>query len=308
MTWNGHSVAIGVWCAQPVLQSAVAFMFWRRKLNKQFPAFFLFLQAQVVIFAIIFPVFLRNNSQSGWGNAGYTSYFVLFWMSEAVNAFLGFKVIHEIFLDVFRPYQYLKDLGTLLFKWAGVVLLLVSVVVAFSNSFDQSPLVHAVTTLQRSVRIVQLGLILFMVLFSRFLGVSRKQISFGISLGFGLLAGVELMLMALNSGGFVRPGSFANINMATCDVAILVWLAYSMSRRPATLSTANRLQTQRWEQGLADLQNPVTSDSLIPMFEGMVERAFSRSSNLEQTENQVRTNSLNAPKASSAAVGSKSAG
>ena len=67
-------------------------------------------------------------------------------MSEALNAFFGFKVIHEIFLNVFRPYQYLKDLGTLLFKWAGVVLLLVSVVVAFSNSFDQSPLVHAVTT------------------------------------------------------------------------------------------------------------------------------------------------------------------
>ena len=67
-------------------------------------------------------------------------------------------------------------------------------------------MVHAVTTLQRSVRIVQLGLILFMILFSRFLGVSRKQISFGISLGFGLFAGVELMLMALNSGGFVKQG------------------------------------------------------------------------------------------------------
>ena len=32
-------------------------------------------------------------------------------------------------------------------------------------------------TLQRSVRIVQLGLILFLVLFSRFLGVSKRQIS-----------------------------------------------------------------------------------------------------------------------------------
>ena len=46
-------------------------------------------------------------------------------------------------------------------------------------------------------------------------------------------------------------------------------------------AAVNHLQTQRWEQGLADLQHPVPSDSLIPMFEGMVERAFSRSSNLE---------------------------
>src|SRR6202040_974710 len=177
---------------------------WRRKLHKQFPVFFLFLLVQVANFAVIFPLWLTGN---------HTMYFWLFWLGEAVNAVLGFKVIHEIFLDVFRPYHTLKDLGTLLFKWAGVVMLMVSVMVAFSNSFDQSPLVHAVTTLQRSVRIVQLGLILFMLLFSRFLGVSRKQVSFGISLGFGLFAGAELVMYALNSGGFVRQGQMNQINM-----------------------------------------------------------------------------------------------
>jgi hypothetical protein len=36
------------------------------------------------------------------------------------------------------------------------------------------------------------------------------------------------------------------------------------------------LTTQRWEQSLADLQNPGSDDSLIPMFEGMVDRAFSK--------------------------------
>src|ERR1700676_772523 len=105
-------------------------------------------------------------------------------------------------------------------------MLLVSVVVAFSNSFDHSPLVHAVTTLQRSVRIVQFGLILFLLLFSRFLGVSRKQVSFGISLGFGLFAGVELMLMALNSGGFVRQGNLNLINMVTLILRFFVCLGY----------------------------------------------------------------------------------
>ena len=161
MTWHSHTVVLYLWCAQPILQSVVAVILWRRKLHKQFPVFFLFLLVQVANFAIIFPLWFADN---------YTLYFGLFWLGEAVNAVLGFKVIHEIFLDVFRPYHTLKDLGTLLFKWAGVVMLLVSVVVAFSNSFDQSPLVHAVTTLQRSVRIVQVGLILFLVLFSQLSG------------------------------------------------------------------------------------------------------------------------------------------
>jgi hypothetical protein len=296
MNWHSH-IIVYLWCAAPVLQSVVAVVLWRRKLHKQFPVFYLFLIAQLANFAILFPLSFAGN---------YSLYFFLFWMGEAVNAVLGFKVIHEIFLDVFRPYHTLKDLGTLMFKWAGVVMMLVAVVVAFSNSIDQSPLVHAVTTLQRSVRVVQVGLILFLLLFSRFLGVSRKQISFGISLGFGLFAGVELMLYALNSGGILNQGNFNLLNMLTYNLAVFVWLGYSFSPQAVRGGGVNRLQTQRWEQGLADLQPLVPSDSLIPMFEGMVERAFSRSSTLEPGGNQSPFERPVAPiKANSAAAGAK---
>src|SRR5580698_695881 len=238
MTWHSHIGVLLLWCAQPILQSVLAVVLWRRKLHKQFPVFFVFLLVQVANFAVIFPLYSTGN---------YNLYFTPFWLGEAVNAVLGFKVIHEIFLDVFRPYHTLKDLGTLLFKWAGIVMLLVSVVVAFANSYEQSPLVHAITTLHRSVRIVQLGLILFLLLFSRFLGVSRKQVSFGISLGFGLFAGVELLLFALNSGGFVSQRILNPINLVTYIVAICIWIGYSLSRK-AVRETANHLQTQRWEQ------------------------------------------------------------
>jgi hypothetical protein len=156
------------------------------------------------------------------------------------------------------------------------------------------------------VRIVQLGLILFLVLFSRFLGVSWKQVSFGISLGFGLFAGVELMLMAMNSGGFVNQGNLNLINLSACNLAIFVWFGYSLSRQAVRVAAVNRLQTERWEQGLADLQPPVPSDSLIPMFESLVERAFSRNSSLEAAENHFPLNDPGRPpKANSAAAGSK---
>jgi len=319
MALSSPIVVLGLWCSQPILQSAVALILWRRKLHKKFPVFFLFLLAQIGIFIVIFPLWLGanlpgSNSNGGNGNSDwfagyYTLYFGLFWLGEAVNAILGFKVIHEVFLDVFRPYHTLKDLGTLLFRWAGIVMLLVSVVVAFANTSEQSPLVHAITTLHRSVRIVQVGLILFLILFARFLGVSRKQISFGISLGFGLFAGVELMLMVLKSGGLVREAVFDTVNMVAYNVAILVWLGYSLSRKTVHEVAVNHLQTQRWEQGLADLQPSASSDSLIPMFEGMVERAFSRSSNEEFGEGPPSappSPSTAAPKKSnSAAAGSK---
>ncbi|MGO8983356.1 MAG: hypothetical protein ACLPHI_13575 [Terriglobales bacterium] len=304
MMFNRHTVVLCLWCSQPILQSAVALILWRRNLAKKFPVFFVFVLAQLANFAVMFPLWLAGNYD--WFTGNYALYFGLFWLGEAINAILGFKVIHEVFLDVFRPYHTLKDLGTLLFKWAGVVMLLVSVVVAFSNSYDRSPLVHSITTLQRSVRMVQLGLILFLLFFARFLGVSRKQISFGISLGFGLFAGVELLLYALNSGGFVRQGVMNMVNMVSYNLAIFIWLGYSLSRKTVREAGVNHLQTQRWEQSLADLQHPVASDSLIPMFEGMVERAFSRSSNLESIESRTPLNLQSDPlKTNSAAAGSK---
>jgi len=278
----------GLWWAHPILQSVVAVVLWRRALHKHFPVFFAYILAQIAIFGVTFSV--RNN---------YTWFFWVYWLGAAINAVLGFKVIHEVFLDVFRPYHTLKDLGTVVFKWAGVVMLLVSVVVAFSNSFDRDPLVHAVTTLQRSVRLVQFGLILFLLLFSRFLGVSRRQLSFGIALGFGFFAGMELMLLALDSGGFLRKEGFNLANMAIYNLSIVIWVGYSLARSAARQSAANPLQTQRWEQGLADIQHPVPSDALIPMFESMVERAISRSSHLDDLP--VPEAPAQAPKSLSAA-------
>ena len=275
-------IALYLWCAQPLLQSAVALALWRRKLHKKFPVFFAYVLAQIGIFGLTFPLNLYN----------YEWFFYTYWLGAALSALLSFRVIHEVFLDVFRPYHTLKDLGTVLFKWTGVVMLLVSVVVAFSNSAKSDPLIQAITTLQRSVRMVQCGLILFLLLFSRFLGVSKRQQSFGIALGFGLFASVELILIALNSGGLLRIAHLSLINTIMYDVAIVVWLAYMLARSEARDAAPNHLQTQRWEQSLADLhtaaaRGPIAPDSLIPMFEGMVERAFSRSSRVGESDDQA---------------------
>jgi hypothetical protein len=294
MSLHSQSMMMCLWFAQPVLQAAVAIVVWRRKLYKQFPVFLGYLLTQIGSFALTYSVYGLNAL---W-------YFWLYWGSMALEAVLSFKIIHEVFLDVFRPYHSLKDLGTPVFKWAGLVMMLVSVVVAASNSLDRDPVVHAVLTLQRSVRLVQVGLILFLILFSRFLGVSRKQVSFGIALGFGVSATVELMLLAMRAGGLIGQASLNLINMSSCNLAIVTWLTYSFSRVVARDSNVNHLQTQRWEQGLAALQPAGSNDSLIPMFEGMVERAFSRSSNLEEIERHLTFSKTSGTRAKSAAAGS----
>jgi hypothetical protein len=267
---KGEIIRLLLWWAHPLLQSGVAALLWRRGLHKKFPVFFTYLLAQIAIFAVLYS--LRGD---------YDWYFWVYWIGAAISAVLGFKVIHEIFVNVFRQHPTLKDLGTVVFKWAGVVMLLVSVVVAFSNS-SGDPLVHAVTTLERSVRLVQFGLIFFLLLFSPILGISRRHFCFGIALGFGFFASMELVLLALQSGGFLHEGGFNLANMAIYNLSIVIWIGYALAPHEARQTAANPVQTLRWEQGLAEIQHPVPSDSLIPMFESMVERAISRSSHLQE--------------------------
>lgn len=258
-----------LWIAHPTLQLALAGLMYQRKLHRKFPFFFAYVVCEVLIFALLFPVYLKGN---------YGLFFYLYWSTAAISLTLGFKVIHEIFVDVFRPYHTLKDLGTVLFKWAGLVMLMVAAVVAAANTAtEQGPLVQAVLTTQRCVRVIQCGLVLFLLLFARYLGVSWKQHSFGIALGFGGFASVELIALALRASAYISEMSVAFANMCAYNVAILLWLSYAWAKRAMrNSSSANLLATQRWDRSLTEIQYPVPADSLIPMFEGMVDRAFNR--------------------------------
>ena len=176
-----------------------------------------------------------------------------------------------------RPYPNLKDLGTLLFKWAALVMFLVAMVVtAASQSGTETPLGQAVIIVQRCVRVIQCGLILFLLFFSRHLGVSRKQFSFGIALGFGSFASVELVGLALISGGQIHTSTANLINTTAYGLAILTWMGYALLKTTSREASAKLLMSQRWDYGLNEARYPDADDSLIPMFESMVDRAFSR--------------------------------
>jgi len=210
-----------LWMTHPVLELSLAgVLFWRR-LHRTFPVFFAYIVLQVVNFVVLFPIYRYDKGKT---------YFLAYWISAAISLAIGFKVIHEIFLDVLRPYPNLKDLGTLLFKWAALVMLLVAMVVtAASQKGIDSPLGQAVTIVQRCVRVIQCGLILFLVSFSHHLGVSRRQFSFGLALGFGSYATVELVVLALFSGGQVHVPwlTLSVINTAAYSLSVITWIGYA---------------------------------------------------------------------------------
>ena len=257
-----------LWIAHPVLQTGIAIVMLRRGLFRRFKFFFAYIVAQALIFSLIFPSYLRHN---------YWAYFYLYWFSNAVSAVLGFQVIHEVFLDVFRPFHTLRDLGAVLFRWASLVMLMAAGVVAAStDSKEILPWMQAIITTQRCVRIVQVGIVLLLLIFARYLGVSRKQQSFGIALGFGSFALVELAVLASWVGGHLGVLAMSLVNMGAYNTSLLIWFVYALVKSPAREGSTILLQPHRWEQSISDLQHPLPEESLIPMFEGMVDRALSR--------------------------------
>jgi hypothetical protein len=256
-----------LWIAHPVIQTVIAVIMVRRGQHRTFKYFFAYIIAQILTFIAVFSTYKHNHSAA----------FYVSWTSTAISVALGFKVLHEAFLDVFKPFHTLRDLGTVLFKWAGLVMLLVAGVVSVSSgSIDTPPWIQAILTAQRCVRIIQVGMVLFLLAFARYLGVSRRQHSFGIALGFGTFALVELALIASWAGDHLGNLAMSLINMSAYNLSLFIWLGYTLVKSPAREAGSTLLRPQRWEQSLVDIHHPVPSDSLIPMFEGMVDRALSK--------------------------------
>jgi hypothetical protein len=263
---SSPDIQLALWILQPVLQAAIVVIAYRRHLQREFPVFMVYALVQIALFAVQYPVYK-------WCNSG--TYFYVFWVGAGINVVLAFKIIHEIFLDIFRPYHALRDLGTALFKWAALIMVLVSVVVISVTPGLDDPLSETIEVIQRCVRVVQCGMVLFLLAFCKNLGVSWRRQSFGIALGFGLFAGVELLTTALHAGLHIRGTTMNMIDMVAYNVGMVLWMLYSILNRRGDAVPV--LVPLRWDEGLADIQNHEDgSESLIPMFEHMVDRAFSK--------------------------------
>lgn len=269
MTERIRILYYALWIAHPLLQLGIAVLMLRRGLQIKFRFFFGYILTQIITFIVVFPAY--------WFRHNYSASFYLYWVCQAFSVAFGFGVIHEVFVDVFRSFHTLRDLGTVLFKWAGLVMLLVAGVVSVStNASNVVPWMQAIVTAQRCVRMVQVGMVLFLLFFAHYLGVSRRQRSFGIALGFGSFALVELALIASWVGNHLGNPWMSFVNMTAYNLSLGIWLGYVAIKSPVRDAATTLLQTQRWEQSLSDIHHPVSADSLIPMFEGMVDRALSR--------------------------------
>jgi hypothetical protein len=194
---------------------------------------------------------------------------------------LEFSVLREIFHGIFRPYDSLRELGGVLFKWAAMVLALVAIVCAATGPVDGRA-VQMIVTLERSLRVMQVGLVLFLFLFAGHVGLSARSHVFGLALGFGIYAAVQLGVATLWAvWGAAEHSQLNLLNSIAYNIACLVWLQYLRAPEPQRLPIDYRARSMDWNLALQSINQP-SQESFLPMVEDAVERV------LQKRESEMR--------------------
>ena len=183
-------------------------------------------------------------------------YTPFYWSGNVVSWVLGIAVIWEIYAKLLKEYAVLRKVGRVLFWIVGAILVLVAMWTAHrAPGADAERVLRGALTLERSVRIVQCGLLLVLFVFSSFFGLSWKDQLFGIALGFAVYVCTELAVVAIRAyTGHTQIPFYRYLNPAAWDVALIIWTFYVVKQwRPATVPKLPKNDLAAWNDTLRDL-------------------------------------------------------
>ncbi len=268
-------VYYGLWVAPALVFAFLTVVMLRRGLRKKYPFFFTYAVYQVLGFGIQFYTYHRSQLQ----------YFYAYWTLAALSIALGLAVIYEVFTDVFRPFSELRDLGAVLFRWAALVLVLAAVLImATSETAHLYRVFATVVTLERSIRVMQCGLVLLMLLCSSYLGLSARSRIFGISVGFGLIAATDLISLTVLAEFGKAVLNYVNLTkMAVYLGASLLWTAYMALPEPGRAGEMRFATPERWELGLVAATHGPDASPALPQIVDTVERVWRKTNGKSTT-------------------------
>ncbi len=186
------------------------------------------------------------------------AYFYTFWICEAIGIFLGLAVVREIFTNIFAPHPALRKLAILVFRVAVVALVLLACGAIYEQSVSAKTIARVVMVATDGTRIVELGLIMFLFLSSSAFGLHWRQNEFGIALGLGTCAAVELINVTLMTHLSPAAGRiFSVVRSFSFNFSLLIWLGYLLFPERATSSgeLPKKAQLEQWNQAVTELIN-----------------------------------------------------
>ena len=233
-----------------VLWAVLAFLFWNKKLHRRFPAMNAYLALRVASMPILL-ILLFGQERHWFNDYCYVMYFFAYWAVYMASALMLFFICMEVFQSALSAFVGLMRFGTVVFRWAAVVSVIVSLATVSYVHSGILLIPDVAFGLMRSVSILELCLLAFLCLSMNALRLSARDLVFGIALGFGLMSTNDFVLASL-----ISPTSTSLISMlqlvseSLILVALGIWVVYFALPEPARLPVVMPVNSTiyRWNE------------------------------------------------------------
>ena len=244
-----------LWVAPHLLLALCLAELLRKRRYKEFPFFFSYIVLEEGLFAaLIFVYFLLLHSA-----ASLTTYRWILVIGTALSAILQLATLYEIGNSLILNRWYQARILRPLLRWAAALLLLTAATTSalFSQNGMQR-VMNVFQVLNFSFSVINLGLLVVLILFTRALAVSWKSLPAGVVLGFGISSTVEMIASALIS--VLGKAGYVNLDylrMGAYHACVLVWLVYTIRADDSEQPKRGRLQNSELEFWNQELQRMV---------------------------------------------------
>lgn len=199
-----------------------------------------------ILLLLLHPgVFHRTAQQA------YPVYFYFYWGSYAVESLLSLGIIISIYRLAMAPLKGLQSLGMIMFRWAGAISIAIAVTIGFGPHVTTTRfIVRAVMQLQQTQSVLTLCMLLFVCFAIHPMGLSYRSRVFGVSLGLGIMATVDLVQAAWMPQSRPMVSLFSIVSSVAVCLTLTIWGAYfalpEPKRRMIVLPTTSPFF--RWNQ------------------------------------------------------------
>ena len=234
-----------VWIGSIVLQVLLAMAVLTKRTWRSYPAF------SAYVFFTLFEAAVTSPLDRG-GRA----YFYTFWACEAIGIVLGLAVVREVFTKLFSPHPALRKLATVIFRVGVVALVVLACAVYYAESGNARGFARGIMLAEEAARIVELGVIMFLFLSSSAFGLHWRQHEFGIALGLGTCAAVELFNVTLITHVSQEAAQiFSLVRSLSFNLSLVIWLGYLLvpERTTSTAELPKQDQLEQWNQAVMEL-------------------------------------------------------
>jgi len=219
--------------AEFMLSVVIACFFWKRGLQRRFPATGAYLAMRVASAPVLFLLLSEDQFHHYQSVPWAMAYFLAFWAIYIASAVLLFFICIEVFRSALSAFPGLIKFGIVVFRWAA----LASLILTFSTiSFAHRgvfSLPDVGIALMRSVSILELSLLAFLCLSMNALRLSPRSMAFGIALSFGLMSANDFIASSLLSSNASLTAPLQFVYESGILVALGIWLTYSVLPEPA---------------------------------------------------------------------------